>query len=417
MVAKWWNETYPAISAWGHGILDVVGMVGDAVPGVGNIVAAVADILNVIWYAAEGDWTNAGLSAIAIIPYIGSAAKGGKYLGKGLKYVDDIVKLVSKYGDDVIKLFSKYGTKLGELFVKYGDDVIKVFAKYGDDAFKWLAKYGDDLIKWLAKQGDEASKFTDEALEKIFGKKAKKEIGEEASEEVKEKALKEGKEQAGELLNAIAQAKIFTEINDANGTPVPVLISSLNTGFKRQYPVLKTHNFEYRLKVPGHYKIIMRSEEVSIDDDYTPGSTTDLDITDQAKSGNKTKPQGENWKQTPNWNKWTESGGTIQQHSDGSVTLIAKDGTAVKYSPDGYPDFKPHLNHPSGVTEVPIEGGFSKSRTPDYRKANEAAGHPEWGNRAPKDYTWHHHQDGNTMQLVPKEIHRMFGHSGGVANL
>jgi hypothetical protein len=178
MVAKWWNESYPAISAWGHGILDVVGMVGDAVPVVGNIVAAVADILNVIWYAAEGDWTNAGLSAIAIIPYIGSLAKGGKYLGTGLKYVDDIVKLVSKYGDDVIKLFSKYGTKLGELFVKYGDDVIKVFAKYGDDAFKWLAKYGDDLIKWLAKQGDKASKFTDDALEKIFGKKAKKEAGE-----------------------------------------------------------------------------------------------------------------------------------------------------------------------------------------------------------------------------------------------
>ncbi|HBL12017.1 MAG TPA: hypothetical protein DD379_11520, partial [Cyanobacteria bacterium UBA11162] len=178
MVVKWWNETYPTISAWGHGILDVIGIVGDAFPGVGNIVAIVADILNTIWYAAEGDWVNAGLSAIAIIPYIGTAAKGGKYLGKGLKYVDDVVKLVGKYGDDVIKLFSKYGTKIGELFVKYGEDVIKVFVKYGDEAFQWLAKYGDDVIPWLAKQTDKASKFIDDALEKIFGKEAKKEAGE-----------------------------------------------------------------------------------------------------------------------------------------------------------------------------------------------------------------------------------------------
>ncbi|XXU49625.1 HNH endonuclease [Sorangium sp. So ce1014] len=33
----------------------------------------------------------------------------------------------------------------------------------------------------------------------------------------------------------------------------------------------------------------------------------------------------------------------------------------------------------------------------------------------PEGYTWHHHQDGTTMQLVSSNIHRMTGHTGGFA--
>jgi len=29
-------------------------------------------------------------------------------------------------------------------------------------------------------------------------------------------------------------------------------------------------------------------------------------------------------------------------------------------------------------------------------------------------YTWHHHQDRTTMQLIPTELHDAFRHSGGV---
>ena len=118
------------------------------------VVAIVADVINTIWYALEGDWTNAGLSAIAIIPYIGTAAKGGKYIGKGLKYVDDIIGVVSKYGKKVIN----------------------VFAKYGDNVFRWVSKYGDEVIQWLTKQGNKISDLTDDVLERIFGKKAKQEL-------------------------------------------------------------------------------------------------------------------------------------------------------------------------------------------------------------------------------------------------
>ena len=36
-------------------------------------------------------------------------------------------------------------------------------------------------------------------------------------------------------------------------------------------------------------------------------------------------------------------------------------------------------------------------------------------NEAPEGYTWHHHQDGKTMILVDKKVHREFTHAGGVS--
>jgi hypothetical protein len=33
--------------------------------------------------------------------------------------------------------------------------------------------------------------------------------------------------------------------------------------------------------------------------------------------------------------------------------------------------------------------------------------------KEPKGYVWHHVEDGKTMQLIPKKIHRDTGHTGG----
>ena len=33
---------------------------------------------------------------------------------------------------------------------------------------------------------------------------------------------------------------------------------------------------------------------------------------------------------------------------------------------------------------------------------------------APAGWTWHHHQDGKTMVLIPTEIHKRMNHCGGV---
>jgi hypothetical protein len=43
--------------------------------------------------------------------------------------------------------------------------------------------------------------------------------------------------------------------------------------------------------------------------------------------------------------------------------------------------------------------------------ANIAAGHPEWGDLAPKGWVWHKEDDGKTASLVPKAMHDNFPHT------
>ena len=55
----------------GHTTLDVAGMV--------PVIGEVADLANAGWYAAEGDYTNAALSAAGAIPFAGNAATAAKW--------------------------------------------------------------------------------------------------------------------------------------------------------------------------------------------------------------------------------------------------------------------------------------------------------------------------------------------------
>lgn len=61
----------------GHTVLDVAGLV--------PVVGEVADGANAAWYTAEGDYLNAGLSAAAMIPFVGWGVTGIK---AGLKTAD-----------------------------------------------------------------------------------------------------------------------------------------------------------------------------------------------------------------------------------------------------------------------------------------------------------------------------------------
>jgi len=69
---------------WGHDALDVIGFI--------PVIGEIADGINALWYAAEGDYTNAALSGAAIIPVVGDiGGKGfrqGKKLLKGAKALD-----------------------------------------------------------------------------------------------------------------------------------------------------------------------------------------------------------------------------------------------------------------------------------------------------------------------------------------
>lgn len=125
------------------------------------------------------------------------------------------------------------------------------------------------------------------------------------------------------------------------------------------------------------------------------------------------KPSGGAWDSAPNPRKWADDGGKVEKHADGSITFTRKDGVGVTYSKDGYPDFSPHTK--KSVEILNMKGDHYH----DFKAANKEIGLS--GPKAPEGYTWHHHQNGTTMQLVPQGIHNVaeggFPHAGGVSIL
>ncbi|MFT6071471.1 MAG: hypothetical protein ACJAYQ_003826 [Bacteriovoracaceae bacterium] len=84
--------------------------------------------------------------------------------------------------------------------------------------------------------------------------------------------------------------------------------------------------------------------------------------------------------------------------------LALKYPMGVWFDEAGFPNFSIYAKQ---IVEVRITGAGRF----DFARANLAAGLE----RVPDDMTWHHHQDGKTMLLIPKDIHDAVKHSGGVA--
>lgn len=79
----------------GHTVLDVAGMV--------PVLGEAADLANAGWYAAEGDYTNAALSAASAIPFAGNAATAAKWADKAndvYRASDNIVD-TTRYADNL----------------------------------------------------------------------------------------------------------------------------------------------------------------------------------------------------------------------------------------------------------------------------------------------------------------------------
>ncbi len=90
----------------------------------------------------------------------------------------------------------------------------------------------------------------------------------------------------------------------------------------------------------------------------------------------------------------------INGHLAGSRHPVTK----IPFDQNGFPDF-------SGVAVVSVDIEFTGNRKKDFMLANKEIG----CRSVPTGYTWHHHQNQRTMQLVPKEIHGKTGHLGGFA--
>jgi hypothetical protein len=89
-------------------------------------------------------------------------------------------------------------------------------------------------------------------------------------------------------------------------------------------------------------------------------------------------------------------------------------GPEVRYN-NGFPDYGPHSK---GNVDIAMKG----NRTSDFTDADKAMrqqlGDPNW--QRPSDMTWHHNENGVTMQLIPKNIHATGGgastpHMGGAS--
>lgn len=123
------------------------------------------------------------------------------------------------------------------------------------------------------------------------------------------------------------------------------------------------------------------------------------------------KLKGDQYKTIPNDGpngKWSgERGDGVWVPSDGSPPIPYR---------NGFPDY-------SGVTkgdvDIPMRGNHSTSKeTGDFGLAEKAyldkyGKLPDGYDKG--DFTWHHHENGVTMQLVPKKSHTSARHTGGVS--
>ncbi len=118
----------------------------------------------------------------------------------------------------------------------------------------------------------------------------------------------------------------------------------------------------------------------------------------------------------PNRAKWEKKGGLVIENdpAPGFTTYIRKDGVTLTYNPQGHPDFGPHA-----LATVSI-GKQKGDHYHDFIAANKAVGMPEAGAKTPiEGTTWHHHENGVDMLLVPTSNHNVaqggFPHAGGVS--
>jgi hypothetical protein len=85
--------------------------------------------------------------------------------------------------------------------------------------------------------------------------------------------------------------------------------------------------------------------------------------------------------------------------------LQEKYPNGVRFKPTGFLELSPYA-----IAEVKVEG-LTGAYNHDAGLANKEAGFLE----TPDGFTWHHVEDGETMQLVPTDLHKAVGHTGGGA--
>lgn len=92
---------------------------------------------------------------------------------------------------------------------------------------------------------------------------------------------------------------------------------------------------------------------------------------------------------------------------------------------EGYPDFSPHTAKVKGADGKVVEGKAEIEMTPnnpgeDFKRARKAMAEKlnveKWHeDDLPGGWTWHHKEDGTTMELVPSSLNNNVPHTGGAS--
>jgi hypothetical protein len=119
--------------------------------------------------------------------------------------------------------------------------------------------------------------------------------------------------------------------------------------------------------------------------------------------------KGPQYKNTP-----TEgpNGKWVGERGDGTW-VPENGGPPVEYR-NGFPDYSPYSR---GQVDIPMAGDSKDFAAAD-KAMREKLGDPNW--KRPPDCTWHHNENGVTMELIPKNVHATGGgastpHMGGAA--
>jgi hypothetical protein len=143
-----------------HGALDLAGFV--------PVLGAIPDGINAAIYVVEGDWANAGLSAVAMVPAWGDGVKLGTIVGKSA------IKMTNKAA---IRL-GEEGIAKGLKEVKAASRVEKATLEAGEEAAK-ATKAEKEIAEGATRTEKEAAeKAEKEAAEREAAEKEKKEKGE-----------------------------------------------------------------------------------------------------------------------------------------------------------------------------------------------------------------------------------------------
>lgn len=170
-----------------HGALDLAGFI--------PVLGAIPDGINAGIYVVEGDWANAGLSAVAMVPAWG-----------------DGVKLVSMAGKSTIRVTAKAAIKLGPKGIAEGLKEVKAVskaAKLTEEAGK-AAKVEKEVAQQVGKEAAEKlEKEAAQKLEKEAAEKAAQESADKAAKEAADKTAKDAAEKAAkEAAEKALKAKI-----------------------------------------------------------------------------------------------------------------------------------------------------------------------------------------------------------------